>query len=255
MLCPEIIFFAPTIHKVIPMKKHLVFLILLCAALHSQAISDRIRLGLTVSPGIAWSKPMGKDLNKGRPRFGVSYGFVLEYWFARNYGLVSGLNGAFDGCNIKGRDLFETQGRSIIEKYNFHYLELPAYLKMKTNDIKSSKFCFWGQVGATINITVSARANFSDSIPDLNGNYILIEQEKILRRNNDIGTIIPKFHSNFFDIRLGAGAGFEYRLDDRTSFIGGLCYHNGFINNIIDHDAKKEPNVMRFFSLKAGILF
>ncbi|MBL0310428.1 MAG: PorT family protein [Bacteroidetes bacterium] len=241
------------------MKKYLVVILFIFTAIESQALSDRIRMGLAVSPGIAWSKPMGKDLNKGRPRFGVSYGFVLEYWFARNYGLVSGINGAFDGCNVKGRDQFEIENgiqvRKITEKYGFHYLELPAYIKMKSNDIKGSKFCFWGQVGATINITLSARANYSDSIPDINGNNILIEQEKILRPNNDVATIIPKFHSNFFDVRLGAGAGMEYRFDDRTSFFGGLFYHNGFINNIIDHDVKKEANVMRFFSLKAGVLF
>lgn len=241
------------------MKRILTFIPLLLLFFNSHALSDRVRMGLAVSPGIAWSKPMGKDLQKGKPRFGVSYGFVLEYWFARNYGLVSGLNGAFDGCNIKGRDAFELQNgvqvRNITERYGFHYVELPAYLKMKTNDIKSSKFCFWGQVGATINITVSARANYSDSIPNMYGQNILIEEEKILRGNNDVATILPKFRSNFFDIRLGAGAGMEYRFDERTSFFAGLFYHNGFINNIIDRDVKKEANVMRFFSLKAGILF
>lgn len=184
----------------------------------------------------------------------------MEYWFAKNYGVASGINGAFDGCNIKGRDKFENdiagnKIRAIDEKYVFHYVELPAYLKLKTNDIKDGKFSVWGQVGFTINLTVSARANYSDSIPTTSGGNVLIEQENILKRKNEVNNAIPDFWSNFFDVRIGAGAGFEYRFDKRTSLVAGLFYHNGFINNLFDHDEKKEANVMRMMSLRVGILF
>src|SRR5690349_15634553 len=157
------------------MKRILLLLILSALAIKGFSLSDRVRLGLQFSPGIAWSKPFGKDLEKGVPRFGVNYGFVVEYWLAKNYGLTSGVNGAFDGCNIRSRSKFENDNagnkiRTVNEKYAFHYIEIPAYLKLKTNDIKGGKFCVWGQVGTTINFTVSARANYSDSIPTANGN-------------------------------------------------------------------------------------
>ncbi|MES2621869.1 MAG: porin family protein [Bacteroidota bacterium] len=240
-------------------KRLLPLLFLLAIGSKGFALNDRVRLGLQFSPGVAWSKPFGKDLEKGKPRFGASYGFIVEYWFAKNYGLASGINGAFDGFNIKGRELFENVNgikvRSINEKYLFHYVEVPAYLKLKTNDIKEGKFSVWGQVGFTINLTVSARANFSDSIPTFYGTKVLIEKENILKRKNEVNNAIPDFWANFFDIRIGAGAGFEYRFDKRTSLVAGLFYHNGFINNLFDHDAKKEPNVMRMMSLRMGILF
>jgi hypothetical protein len=208
---------------------------------------------------VAWSKPFGKDLLQSKPPFGTSYGFLLEYWFAKNYGLATGIGGAFDGCNIHGRDQFENVGgvkvRSVNEKYAFHYLEIPAYLKLKTNPIKGGKFVAWGQVGVTLNITVSARATYSDSVPTTTGANILIEKENILKRNNDVSKAIPSFWSNFIDVRLGAGAGFEYRIDEKTSLLVGLFYHNGFINNLFDYDAKKEPNVMRMMSLRVGVLF
>lgn len=224
----------------------------------SYSLSERIRIGLYGSPGIAWSKPVGSDLTKGKPRFGVNYGFMLEYWFAKNYGLATGLSGAFDGCNIGSRNLFEydTAGnkmKTVNEKYGFHYVVVPAYLKLKTNDIKGSKFCFWGQLGVDLQLTVSARASFSDSIGTTS--LYWIEKENILRGNNEVSKVISGFRSNFFDVRLGAGAGLEYRFDEQTSLLAGIFYHNGFINNIIDRDAKKEPNLMRFMSLRVGILF
>ncbi len=242
------------------MKRILTLVILLSFAVKGFSITDKIRIGLQISPGVAWSKPFGKDLLQGKPRFGTSYGFLLEYWFAKNYGLATGIGGAFDGCNIHGRNLFEndTAGNSIRkvnEKYAFHYLEIPAYLKLKTNPIKGGKFVAWGQVGVTLNITVSARATYSDSIPTTSGDNILIEKENILKQGNDISKAIPSFWSNFIDVRLGAGAGFEYRIDEKTSLLVGLFYHNGFINNLFDHDPKKEPNVMRMMSLRVGVLF
>jgi hypothetical protein len=242
------------------MKRIFTLVILSFIALQGFSITDKVRIGLQVSPGVAWSKPFGKDLIAGKPRFGVSYGFLVEYWFAKNYGLSTGIGGAFDGCNIRGRDVFENDPygvkvRNITEKYGFHYLEIPAYLKLKTNQIKGKRFNVWGQVGVTLNITVSARANYSDSVPTLNGGYILIEKENILKPKNDVGNAIDGFWSNFIDVRLGAGAGFEYKFDEKASLLVGLMYHNGFINNLFDHDIKKEPNVMRFISMRVGVLF
>ncbi len=249
------------------MKRNLLLIILLTLGIKGYSLNEKIRLGLQVSPGIAWSKPMGKDLLKGKPRFGTSYGFVLEYWFAKNYGLATGLGGSFDGCNIQSRDAFQTYDtagnitRTVNEKYAFHYLELPFYLKFKTNDIKDSKFSVWGQLGIVLNATVSARATYDNPILLLIKSpteyEINIEKENILKKNNDVTRSIKDFRSNFIDVRLGAGGGFEYRFDEKASLLVGLFYHNGFINNILDKsaDPKKEPNVMRFMSLRVGVLF
>ena len=62
------------------MKRIPVLLLLLTITIKGFSLNDRIRLGLQFSPGVAWSKPFGKDLEKGKPRFGVNYGFVIEYF-------------------------------------------------------------------------------------------------------------------------------------------------------------------------------
>ncbi|MDW8419459.1 MAG: porin family protein [Chitinophagales bacterium] len=245
-------------------RKNLVLLLTVLMFTHFRAagISDRVRIGLAATPGIAWCNPVGKDLDKGAPRFGIGYGVQVEYWFARNYGLLTGLEGGFDGCNIRNRDLFALRDsagsvlKNINEKYAFHYLQLPVYLKLKTNPIRGGKFSVWGQVGTQFAFTVNARATFSDPIfPAVGAAPVVVEKENILRASNEVTRIIPKFRSGFADVRLGAGAGFEYAFDDKASLLCGMVYHNGFINNLLDRDPKKEPNLMRFFGLRLGVLF
>lgn len=249
------------------MKRIIGLIILLSIVLNGFSINEKIRVGLQFSPGVAWSKPMGKDLEKGKPRFGSAYGFLVEYWFAKNYGLSTGIGGGYDGCNLKSRDAFQqydTLGNltsSVNEKYAFHYVVIPVYLKLKTNDIKGSDFCMWGQLGITLNATVSARATYDNPIPLIdkqpNEFEISITKENILKKNNDVTRSIENFRSNFIDVRLGAGGGFEYKFDEKASLLVGVFYHNGFINNILDKasDPKKEPNLMRFMSLQVGVLF
>lgn len=226
---------------------------------------DRMRFGISAGPGIAWAKPFGTDLQKGKIRASADYGFMFEYWFTKNIGINSGLNGSFDGMNIKGRSYFELdtaqqQVRSVNEKYTFNYIQLPAYVKFKSNEIKEGRFSVWGQLGFALNFTVSARATFSDPIPNLAQlpspyDVVAIKKENILRKENEVAKSISGFKSNFFDFRLGVGSGFEYRFDEKNSLLIGLFYHNGFVNNLIDRDTKKEPIMMRTMSLRVGVLF
>lgn len=226
---------------------------------------DRMRFGISAGPGIAWAKPFGTDLQKGKVRASTDYGFMFEYWFTKNIGLNTGLNGSFDGMNIKGRNYFEldtaiVQVRSVNEKYAFHYVQLPVYIKFKSNEIKEGRFSVWGQLGFALNFTASARATFSTPVPKSSVvvsplDEINVEKENILRKNNEAAKSIIGFKSNFFDFRLGVGTGFEYRFDDKNSLLVGLFYHNGFVNNLIDRDPKKEPIVMRTMSLRIGVLF
>lgn len=246
------------------MKQVFILCFFVLLGLHALALNEKLRLGIIASPGISWAKPMGKDLAKGKPRFGVDFGFTAEYWFAKNYGLSTGVFGGLDGCNVSGRDYFEndTAGikvRDVVEKYTFSYLAIPVYLKLKTNPIKESKFTLWGQVGFNVNVTVSARATFSVPVPSYYPNLteplIAIEKENIMKAANEVALSIPGFRSGFVDVRLGAGAGFEYAFDEKTSLLIGVFYQNGFINAVIDKDPKKEAILMRNMSLRVGVLF
>ena len=241
------------------MKRISALFILLCFfTLKSFSITEKVRIGFTAAPGICWAKPFGKDLNKGKVRFGIDYGFAVEWWFAKNYGLSTGIRGNFNGFNVGGRDAFMDtvlNTTSVNEKYTFNYIEIPLYLKLKTNAIRGGKFKVFGELGITLDLAASSRATYSRAVFTDSVSSVSVEKENILKKNNEVTKLIPGFWSNFIDVRLGGGLGFEYGFDDKTSLLVGAYYHNGFINTIFDHDAKKEAIVMRFVSLKMGVLF
>ncbi|MFN8297776.1 MAG: outer membrane beta-barrel protein [Chitinophagales bacterium] len=240
------------------MKRYFTLLLFLVLAHSTFAITDKIKLGFTVSPGISWAKPFGKELKSGGVGFGLQYGLSLEYWFAENFGLSTGLFGAMENGSIKNRGFFRDTitGNSITEKYTFHSLVLPIGVKLRTNDIKN--FRIYGEVLLENFFTVSARSTFSDSVYYYNSpSKILIEKENILRKGNDVSKSIPDFRANFYDVRFAVGGGFEYHFNDKVALTTGIYYHNGFLNYLRDNsvDLKKEPTVMRSVNLKIGVLF
>lgn len=246
------------------MKQVFILTVFVFATIHSFALNDKVRLGIVASPGITWARPMGKDLLKGNPHFGVDFGLTAEYWFAKNYGFVSGIMGGYEGINVRGRDYFENtilgiKYQDVNERYIFNYLSIPTQFKLKTNPIKDGKFTLWAQVGANVNFTVSARATFSNPIPayypTITAPYISIEKENIMKKDNDVTLSIPGFRTGFVDVRLVAGGGFEYAFDERTSLVVGFVYQNGFINAVTDKDAKKEAILIRNMNLRIGVLF
>lgn len=246
------------------MKQVFILTVFVFATLHSFALNEKLRLGIVASPGVTWAKPMGKDLLKGKPHFGVDFGLNIEYWFAKNYGFSSGILGGYEGINVRGRDYFENTSlgvkfQDVNERYIFNYLAIPVQFKLKTNPIKDGKFTIWGQVGFNLNVTVSARATFSNPVPahypNITTPYITVEKENIMKKANDVSLSIPGFRSGFVDLRLAAGGGFEYAFDEKTSLVVGFFYQNGFINAVIDKDAKKEAILIRNMNLRVGVLF
>lgn len=235
-------------------------LLMLASATPVYSITDRVRIGLTVAPGVSWAKPYGKELKASGAGFGFQYGVNVEYWFAENYGLTGGLMGSMENAGITNRLYFanrDTAGTILsypIERYTFHSLVLPVALKLRTNEIK--QFRIYGEVGFENFFTVAARATFDQAITNKNTQEILnIEKENILRKNNDVTKVMDRFRANFYDLRLRVGGGFEYHFSDKIALFTGLYYHNGFLNYIRDNDAKKEPVVLRSVNLHMGVIF
>lgn len=240
------------------MKRYFTLLLFLLLVNGLFAVTDKIKLGFTAAPGISWAKPFGKELKNGGVRFGVQYGLSLEYWFAENFGLSTGLFGAMEGGNIKNRGFFKdtVTGNTILEKYTFHSLVLPIGIKLRTNDIKN--FRIYGEVLLENFFTLSARATYSDSVAVYGSTAkVLVEKENILRKDNDASKSLPDFRANFYDVRVAVGGGFEYHFNDKVALTGGVYYHNGFLNYLRDNkvDTKKEPTVMRSVNFKIGVLF
>jgi hypothetical protein len=239
--------------------KHILLTLAFLVSLNSFAVTKQLKLGFAFSPGIGWLSPQGKELKKANPRFYADYGLVVEYFFKPNYGISTGLYGSYEGGNISGRKAFSARSvniKDVNEQYIIQTLSLPISLKLKTNEIKK-KFHFYGQVGFTFNFFVSSRANFNDAIAEeSNPNSIVsIEKENIYRKDNEVTRLIPKFRSNFADVRLQVGAGVEYKLNDKTFLLMGFYFNNGLVNIIKDYDAKNEKIYFRNVALRMGVLF
>jgi len=51
-----------------------------------------VKLGLKVSPNIAWMNPGTKGYSNNGASLGATIGFVSDFYFARNYAFSSGFN-------------------------------------------------------------------------------------------------------------------------------------------------------------------
>lgn len=243
------------------MKKVTLLVMLIAMSAHVFSITDRIKLGLSVSPGVSWMKPTGNEISKGVAGLGLQYGLHIEYYFKdRNYAISTGLFGGIDGGGLKGRDTFKvlTHGASVLERYNTNYLMLPIYLKLKTNPFKN-RYILFGEIGPSFVFNVSSRANYNMSVPDPSGNgsTVTIVKENVLRDGNEVQQLIPGFRYQVFDFRLSVAGGMEYIINDKTAVFVALRYNNGFVNQINDRSVnpKKDPTVVRNVLLTFGAMF
>ena len=229
--------------------------------LNGFAITDKIKLGLSVLPGMGWLKPQGKNLsnNASGLAYAMQYGIVLDYYFkGQNYGISTGIFGGMDGGKVFGRDSFIAWngGKYITESYTNHYVTLPIYLKLKTNPIKN--FRLFGQLGFSFVFTVSSRASFDQAVtsPYLNS-PVSIDKEYILKSPNDVQKLIPQFKYQIFDARLSVGGGFEYETTSKVSPFFGIYYYNGFVNVMNDGslNPKGDGIVMRNLLFSMGVMF
>lgn len=238
------------------MRKILLSVLLFSAFLSSKALTDKVRLGFSVAPGISWFQPYGNNVKQGAVNFGMNYGVVVDYYFKdQNYGIQTGLFGGMENGEVKERDFFGGSAYAVRERYQNQYIALPFYLKLKSNQLGQSKFRVFGQVGFSLVGTVSSRATFDKPIYSLTILPHEVTKENILRKDNAVAKVIPNFRSNFFDFRLSAGVGFEYDVTDEIAVTFGVFYHNGFVNVLADQDTQKNSILVRNLLFSCGIMF
>lgn len=212
-------------------KTFFIFLILL--GFYS-SYSQKLQLGLKLSPQFSWLKTDNPEImdNNGLG-IGFSYGLMGNYFFQDNYGLNIELCHSLLQYSSSYKD---TTNKLEIVKWKQQYIEIPIAIKMQTNEIGG--MTYYGKIGISPMFNTSAKLN------DINN-------------KDDI---------NFFNANVLVGAGVHYALGGNTVVVGGLTFHNGLIrmNNrkmdvVYDH---KDGNGLRdvqlnpsYISLDLGILF
>lgn len=212
------------------MKKH--FLVLAAVTLVASKVmaqdESSFRLGLSVSPNMAWLKSDEKGFeNDGSPlgfRFGLLGDFRLggdkNYFFSTGI-LMNSLKGKSkfslgDSANTKG----------VLES-KFQYVELPLSIKLKTNEI--GYLTYFGQIGFDAGLRVQAKAKLGD------GDFEDVSDD-----------------TNIIRVALSVGGGLEYNFSGGTSALVGLRYSNSFTSV---NDGDGDDVRLHYFEITLGALF
>lgn len=233
---------------------------------------NRLRFGAYIAPNISWMRPTAStdDANQfntesNGSRLGFTYGLMAEYFFAENYGLVTGLSVNSTGGKMLATTRAALPVQNSVKKadfeYRLQYLDIPLALKLRTDDIGG--FRFFGQLGASIGFNISKKADYtveyydtSSAVKTATGSKI-----KLTNKGSTIGNIAPIM----FQMNIGAGA--EYPLNAKLRAYVALFFNNGFAPDAtnpekFDNDklgykgSFKDANTrLNNFALRLGLFF
>ncbi len=192
---------------------------------------NHIRFGAFVAPNISWMKPTAAtddakqfDVKSQGAKMGFTYGLMAEYFFADNYGLVSGLAVTSTGGKMLATARDQTPAASKVLKadfnYNLQFLDIPLALKLRTDEING--FRFFGQAGITAAINIGKKANYTVNYYDGDTTAAKEKSDTKAKIKGDLGVIAPVL----FEMNLGIGV--EKPISDKMRFYAGLFFNNGF---------------------------
>ena len=196
--------------------------------LSSKAQEKDFRLGLHFSPNFDWFKADVDGIENDGSVINYSYGLITEFNFGsnNNYAVSTGFSIFNQSGAIKGDD-----GSKL--KQSLQYIELPAVMKLKSNEI--GYFTYFGKFGLSNKFNIAAER-------ELDGPTI----EKNTETN--------KSDVIFYNASLVVGFGAEYNLSGNLSLLAGLDFHNGFIN--VYDKASNIGDVKPFnITLNLGVMF
>lgn len=198
-------------------------------------------LGIKAAPTISWMATNQNTYNSEGVKIGFDWGVAAEFYFTKNYALVTGLNFIYQGGKLSYDEEISSSLVRLDRDYRIRYLEIPAILKLKTNEIGDIRY--FGQIGLGLGIRTSSLAR--DSY-DLSGRSIMVDYYTI------------DGQTRLFRTSMIVGAGIEYPFDNNTALILGVNFNNGFSNvlkgknnvNFLEHRA-----IPNFVELNIGIMF
>ncbi len=228
---------------------------------------NKIRFGAYVAPTLSWMRPTSTKsddksyaVENGGSKMGFQYGFVAEYYFAENYGLVLGAQVNHTGGSINA-NLVDSSKRAagVASKanmnYTLQYVEIPVAIKLRTDEISNMRF--FGQFGLSLGINIGKKATYDIEGYDANMNTVKFVSDGKEKLSASNGTAISPVM-----LQMNVGVGMEYPFADKLSGYVGIFFNNGFLpdvtnpNNYKGLPTFKDGNVrLNNFALRVGMLF
>ncbi|CAN5432189.1 hypothetical protein BH23BAC1_BH23BAC1_10310 [soil metagenome] len=184
------------------MKKLLlssIFLLLLSTAYSQHRIGLRFSPTLSVNRIDSDSERVDYSSNGVGARF--IFGPTFDYFLGENYYISTGLLYAPKRAGISG--IVHDTRRRVDERYNLQYLQIPATLKLYTNELALDTRLYF-QLGGLIEFKIADRAAQTDIF------------------------LVDRFRPYDFSTLLGTGV--EYRIGVNTVVYGGISYVRGLLN-------------------------
>ena len=225
------------------MKIKVAWLLLgLIVALQGISQEKPFRFGFKVAPNIAWIAPDAEGYKNDGSKMGISWGLLADFALAENYFVKTGFSMDYLNGKLQLPYANESDTGTMNRKYHLRYIEIPLTLKMRTN--KFGKTAYFGEIG--IGTSFNIRAKSDDEFQPDTGTKTTSEK--------DIKDEIALFKES-----LIVGAGMEYFLDESTSLVFELSFHNGLTNILTDYNTRypdvKQNGKLNYFQLNIGLIF
>jgi len=199
-------------------------------------------LGVKAAPSVCWLNTSQKVYDSKGIKPGFSWGLSAEIYFAKNYALATGLSFIYQGGKLSYPDIIDGNRVTLERNYRIRYLEIPAVLKLKTNEI--GKFRYYGQLGLGFGVRTKSMAKdeYRSGTNNVSTDYRVIDNS-----------------TNLFKTALIVGAGIEYPFDNNTAMIVGINFNNG-LTDALKGDNVAEPSYEHegrpnFVELHIGVMF
>lgn len=204
------------------------FLFLSFCVLAQDEEEPAFKLGLTAHPTLGWIKSDIDNVDGKGVRLGFSYGLLADINFAENYAFSTGLK----LTTINGRTETVAGSTNSEQVFKLQYIEIPAKLKLLTNDNNGIKF--FGEFGLGNGLNIKAKQDNTSTITADNAD------------NRDIYS-----QTAFYRGSIIIGAGAEISTTGRTKILAGLSFDNGFT------DIKKGDGSLKnaYLGINIGVFF
>lgn len=170
-----------------------------------------IKLGIKLAPTFGSTRIVLDDpdvtIDNDGASMKMTFGLVVDKELAENYVFSTGLMYIPKkvGISLNPSNAYAGAPLNASEEYKLQYLQLPATLKLFTNEVSPDMRVYF-QLGMALEIKL-----YEEADPEL------VEQESI-----------DAFQT--FNIPLIMGAGMEYRAGVSTVLFGGISYQRGLTN-------------------------
>ncbi|SDK79218.1 Outer membrane protein beta-barrel domain-containing protein [Catalinimonas alkaloidigena] len=202
--------------------------LLLTCSLYAQS---NVKVSLRVAPGVSFnrvnaSETANSPVENDGSGLRFSAGPVLDFFFADQYAFSTGL--WFTPRRV-GLSQVPSSGASLQAVYGLQYLQLPAAIKLFTNEIATDTRMYF-VIGETTDIKINERRREGDRLGD-----------KVFKP---------------YDIGLLMTIGAELLMGQNTTGFAGLTYNRGLVNALRNAPAFNDVTLKNdFIGIEVGIKF